>query len=222
MLLKQMRAWAGAAVAILVIITDVQVASAGVILVSQNRYTREWSRQTSLINGSILSQSDTTMPASGFLPFNDASGRATQASTISTTGFSATGSASASALVGTSTTSWTAGDSQFQVVFDVVDEPIGFHLTNTSDLFILNRRSITGPGGAVFQIPLNGTLDGAFAPGRWTFLLGALSSGEGLGSGNFSQTYDMSMNFIPEPATVTAALIALAAPLVVRRRRRRT
>jgi len=221
MLSKHMRGWASAGFAILLMVSGVQVASAGVVLVSQDRYTREWSRQTSLINGSILNQSDTTTPASGFLPFNDVTGRATQTSTISTTGFSAIGSTSASALIGASTASWTAGDSQFQVVFDIVDEPMGFHLTDTStNVFSVTRRSITGPGGAVFQIPLNGTLDGTFEPGRWTFLLGMASSGEGLGSGNFSQGYDMTMNFIPEPATVSAALIALAAPLVVRRRRR--
>ncbi|MEA2708804.1 MAG: hypothetical protein QOF78_1405 [Phycisphaerales bacterium] len=209
---------AAVGVAIVTLVMFIDTAPAGVVLVSQDRYTREWGKQVNNIGGAIVSQHDTTIPASGFLPFNDPDGAAKQTSSISISSLSANGFASGFATHGASTSTWSAGDSQYKVVFDIIDEPTGFQLTSTLNTILQNRRSLTGPGGATFQIPTSGTLNDTLAPGRWTLLLGVAASGEGLGIGSYSQTYDMNMTFLPEPASAIA-LIALAAPLVIRRRR---
>ena len=156
----------------------VAAVSAGVILVSQNRYTREWGEQRMNIGGALVSSHDTTTPASGFLPFNDPDGSAKQNSTIAIDRFIATGAASGFAITQTSTNTWSAGDSFYRVVFNVTDEPIGFHLV--SNVQNLQSGTITGPGNTTLFMPSNGTLDGTLAPGEWTFTVRAAASGQGL------------------------------------------
>src|SRR5690349_19497195 len=124
-MLKRATLWATAVALSVGLFAD--LVDAGVILVSQDRYTREQFEQWSRITGLPISQSNVTTPASGFLPFSDTTGIATQTSTVTSDAFVASGSAAAAATSGVSTYSWSVSVSHYEIVFDVVGEPQGFH-----------------------------------------------------------------------------------------------
>ena len=190
-------------------------ARGGIILDSQDRYTRESGQQIRNSDGSIVSQHDDYTYANAFNPFNDVDGSARQTSAISTSSFTATANVSGSQVIQTSTSTWTGGESKYQVVFDVVDHPEGFHITNSGPSFG-GTRSLSGPGGPV-PIPFNGSSDVTLGIGTWTLIMRASVSGQGAGPGSFNDAFNFSMTSIPEPASL--ALLGIPATMLIPRRR---
>ena len=196
------------------------LAKAGVILVSQDRYTREQFEQWSRLTGLPISQSNVTTPASGFLPFTDTTGIATQTSTVTSDAFVASGSAAAAATSGVSTYSWSVSVSHYEIVFDVVGEPQGFHYEDVTPgpaLWPNFVSRLTGPGPTVF-LPTNYTLDGTLSPGRWTFTINDGESFQSATPGQRASAYNSSLTFVPEPSATTCLGVAGLAALLRRRR----